>query len=110
MTHEVPPPHSELMRLRPLLGAWTARERTRDSVLGPGGDNGPYSEDGNRYTGAVADGRLTFEGPARFQYGLGDDGRVRVNPDGTLTVDWWLRDAAGAWAPWMRNTFTRVGD
>ena len=69
--------------------------------------NGPYTEDGNRYAGAVADGKLTFEGPARFQYDLDEDGRVRLGPDGTLSVDWWLRDEDGGWAPWMNNTFTR---
>jgi hypothetical protein len=33
---------------------------------------------------------------------------VRTNPDGTITVDWWLRDERGDWQPWMRNTFERV--
>jgi hypothetical protein len=30
-----------------------------------------------------------------------------MNPDGTLSVAWWLRDE-GEWKPWMNNTFTRV--
>ena len=30
-------------------------------------NNGPFTEDGNRYAGEVVDGRSTFEGPARFQ-------------------------------------------
>src|SRR5215217_5174092 len=42
-------------------------------------NNGPFTEDGNRYEGEVADGRLTFVGPARFQYELDDDGNVAVN-------------------------------
>jgi predicted enzyme related to lactoylglutathione lyase len=71
-------------------------------------NNGPFREDGNRYEGVVADGRLTFEGPARFQYELADDGAIAVNPNGTLSVAWWLRDENGNWAPWMHNTFTRV--
>ena len=71
-------------------------------------NNGPFREDGNRYEGEVADGRLTFEGPARFQYDLGDDGTIAVNPDGTISVAWWLRDENGVWAPWMHNTFKRV--
>jgi Protein of unknown function (DUF1579) len=29
-------------------------------------NNGPFSEAGSRYSGRVVDGRLTFEGPARF--------------------------------------------
>jgi predicted enzyme related to lactoylglutathione lyase len=71
-------------------------------------NNGPFSEEGNRYEGEVADGRLTFEGPARFQYELGDDGAIALNPDGTISVAWWLRDQNGDWAPWMHNTFRRV--
>jgi hypothetical protein len=29
---------------------------------------------------------LTFTGPARFQYELDADGKIKVNPDGTITV------------------------
>lgn len=71
-------------------------------------NNGPYSEDGNRYEGTVSQGKLTFVGPARYQYDLDDEGRVKLNPDGTLTVDWWLRDDGGEWQPWMTNTFART--
>jgi uncharacterized protein DUF1579 len=71
-------------------------------------NNGPFTEDGNRYEGVVAGDRLTFEGPARFEYELDDEGRIRVDDDGTISVSWWLRDEAGAWQPWMRNTFRRV--
>jgi Protein of unknown function (DUF1579) len=72
-------------------------------------NNGPFSEEGNRYEGRVADGRLTFVGPARFQYELDDDGDIKVARDGTITVSWSLRDEAGEWQPWMTNTF-RAGD
>jgi hypothetical protein len=68
-------------------------------------NNGPYSEAGNRYSGGVEDGRLTLEGPARFQYELDDDGRISTDPDGTISVSWWLRDETGDWQPWMTNTF-----
>jgi Protein of unknown function (DUF1579) len=71
--------------------------------------NGPYSEAGNRYSGRVADGALTLEGPARFRHELDDDGRIRIDPDGTFTVTWWLRDENGDWQPWMTNTFQRSG-
>jgi hypothetical protein len=71
-------------------------------------NNGPYTEEGNRYTGEVSGDTLTFEGPARFQYELDDEGRIAVNPDGTITVRWWLRDESGDWQPWMTNTFRRV--
>ena len=157
-----PPPHRELKRLEPLLGAWKAADRTLDTFLGPGvpvgsaerfqwldggyflvqhyetsfgeeptqtgvnywyydseagrfriiflSNNGPFSEGGNRYEGRVEDGTLTFEGPARFQYELDDDGTIRVNPGGTISVSWWLRDADGVWQPWMNNTFAKVED
>jgi hypothetical protein len=62
----------------------------------------------NRYEGEVADNRLTFEGPARYQYELDDEGKIKVNPDGTISVAWWLRDENGEWKPWMDNTFTNV--
>src|SRR5262245_28329394 len=71
-------------------------------------NNGPCTEEGNRYSGRVADGRLTFEGPARFRYELDDDGRIRVDPDGTISISWWLQDETGGWQPWMTNTFHRV--
>lgn len=47
-------------------------------------NNGPYTEGGNRYEGDVAGDRLTFEGPARFQYELDEHGRIKTNSDGTL--------------------------
>jgi hypothetical protein len=72
-------------------------------------NNGPFSEEGNRYEGRVDDGKLTFEGPARFQYELDDDGKIRVDPDRTISVSWWLRDEYGEWQPWMTNTFARFG-
>jgi hypothetical protein len=55
----------------------------------------------------VADGKLTFVGPARFQYELDDDGAIKVNPDGNISVAWWLRDQHGDWQPWMNNTHTK---
>ena len=73
-------------------------------------NNGPYTEDGNRYEGVVDDGTLTFEGPARFQYRLDETGKVRVNEDGSISVAWWLRDENGEWQPWMDNRFSRVED
>jgi hypothetical protein len=57
--------------------------------------------------GEVADGRLTFEGPARFQYGLDDEGKIRANADGTISVAWSLRDENGAWERGMHNTFRK---
>ncbi len=73
-------------------------------------NNGPFTEDGNRYQGKVADGKLTFEGPARFQYELDDDGKIKTNADGTISVTWWLRDENGVWKLWMNNTFVRATD
>jgi hypothetical protein len=71
-------------------------------------NNGPFSEEGNRYEGEVAGSALTFEGPARFRYQLDDEGRIALNPDATLSVAWWLRDETGEWQPWMNNTFRRT--
>jgi Protein of unknown function (DUF1579) len=71
-------------------------------------NNGPFTEEGNRYQGEVAGRTLTFEGPARFQYELDDEGRIKLNRDGTLSVAWWLRDEKGEWQPWMNNTFTKI--
>jgi hypothetical protein len=71
-------------------------------------NNGNFTEAGNRYEGEVAGGRLTFEGPARFQYELDEDGTIKVNADGTISVTWWLRGEDAVWHPWMRNTFTRA--
>lgn len=48
-------------------------------------NNGPFSEEGNRYQGEVAGNKLTFDGPARFQYELDDEGRIKLNPDGALS-------------------------
>jgi hypothetical protein len=155
---EIAPPDPQLQRLVPLLGTWTMRGHTQDSVLGPGvpvssaetfswheggyflvqtyhtvfGDepaqkgvnywfydaaagkfriiffsnNGNFTEDGNRYEGEIAGSKLTFQGPARFQYELDADGKVKLNTDGTVSVAWWLRGEDGEWRPWMRNAFT----
>jgi hypothetical protein len=71
-------------------------------------NNGPFTEKGNRYQGEVIGRTLTLEGPARFQYELDDEGRIKVAADGTISVAWWLRDESGRWEPWMTNTFTKV--
>lgn len=73
-------------------------------------NNGPFTEDGNRYEGEVADGRLTFVGPARFQYKLDENGRITTNADGTSSVAWWLRDQKGEWQAWMDLTFRKIRD
>jgi hypothetical protein len=73
-------------------------------------NNGPFTEEGSRYEGEVAGGKLTFEGPARFRYELDDHGSIRANTDGTISAAWWLRDENGEWKPWMNNTFTKVKD
>jgi Protein of unknown function (DUF1579) len=72
-------------------------------------NNGPYTDAGNQYVGKVANGKLTMVGPARFQYRLDENGRIKTNPDGTISVAWWLRDESGQWKPWMNNTFSKVG-
>jgi hypothetical protein len=58
----------------------------------------------------VADGRLIFVGPARYQYELDGNGKIKTNPDGTISVAWWVRDEQGEWQPWMDNTFRKIRD
>ena len=70
-------------------------------------NNGPFTEDGNRYEGEIVDGTLTFTGPARFQYDLDGVGKIKGNDDGTVTVRWWLRDDSGQFRSWMNNVFRR---
>ena len=70
-------------------------------------NNGPFTEEGNRYEGVIEGRALTFVGPARFQYDLDTTGNVRTNDDGTLTIRWWLRDERGEFQPWMTNVFHR---
>jgi len=52
------------------------------------------------YEGVVADGNLTFTGPARFT--------LIENSDGTVTNDWELRDDNGRWMPWRRTIMRRI--
>lgn len=56
----------------------------------------------------ITGGKLTFTGPARFRYELDADGKIKVNRDGTITVNWWFRDNNGKWQPWTTNIFTKV--
>jgi hypothetical protein len=71
-------------------------------------NNGRFTEESNRHTREVAEGKLTFVGPGRFQYDLDGEGKIRLNADGSLAVDWWIRDEKGAWERWMRNNFTKA--
>jgi Protein of unknown function (DUF1579) len=70
-------------------------------------NNGPFTEDGNRYAGGVTTGTLTMTGPARFQYQLDSSGKIKTGADGTITIDWWLADDNGQFQPWMTNVFER---
>jgi len=87
---------------------WMYDSRTQEFRIIFFSNNGPYTEAGNRYAGKVAGGTLTMEGPARFQYDLDEEGRIKLNPDDTLSVAWWLRDEEGKWQPWMNNMFSRM--
>src|SRR5262245_1854201 len=73
-------------------------------------NNGPFTEEGNRYEGQVAEGSLTFLGPARYQYELDEQGKIKTNADGTISVAWWLRGEQGEWKSWMDNTFSKTRD
>ena len=89
---------------------WMYDSETREFQIIFFSNNGPYTEAGNRYAGKVVGGKLTMVGPARFQYDLGEQGRIKLNPDGTLSVAWWLRDEHGEWDPWMNNTFNKADE
>jgi hypothetical protein len=71
-------------------------------------DQGPYEEAGSTYEGVIADDKFTFTGPARFPYELDSDGKIKVNPEGTIPVVWWLRDAEVAWQFWRNATYTKI--
>jgi len=71
-------------------------------------NNGPFTEEGNRYAGEVNGGKLAFVGPPRFEYDLDESGKVKTNGDGTVTIKWWLRDESGTFQPWMTNVFRRL--
>jgi len=71
-------------------------------------DQGPYAEAGSTYEGVVTDNQLTFTGPARFQFELDSTGKIMVNPDGTISAVWWLRDLEGVWKFWRDVTYTRI--
>jgi Protein of unknown function (DUF1579) len=73
-------------------------------------NNGPFTEEGNRYEGKVANNELTFVGPARFQYELDAEGKIKTNADGTSSVAWWLRDEKVEWQPWMDLTHKKIRD
>lgn len=60
------------------------------------------------YEGVVEGNTLTFEGPARFQYQLDQDGKIDVNDDGAITTKWWLRNNSGEWEEWMTNINKKV--
>jgi hypothetical protein len=72
--------------------------------------HGPFTTGTNSYDEVASADKLTFQGPARFQYDLDDHGTVKLNPDGTHTVAWWLPDPDGTWTPWMTLTFTPASD
>jgi hypothetical protein len=86
------------------------RRRSREISDHLFSNNGPFTEEGNRYEGKVADGKLMSVGPARFQYELDEEGNIKMNPDGTSSVAWWLHDEKGEWQAWMDLTFTKIRD
>jgi hypothetical protein len=73
-------------------------------------NNGPYSRAGSEYDGGVEGGKLTMGGPARFQYDMDEDGKIRTNADGSISIAWWAQDDKREWQPWMNNTFRRISE
>ena len=66
-------------------------------------NNGNFTEEGNRYRGGIEGDRLVMVGPARFELTLDASGAVAMTSDGGIAIDWWLRDEAGDFQPWMRS-------
>lgn len=64
-------------------------------------NNGGFTEEGNRYRGRVEGDRLVMVGPARFELMLDSSGVVAKTDEGGISIDWWLRDEAGEFQPWM---------
>ena len=136
-----PAPHPELRRLEPLIGRWTQKGHSKDTIFGPGvpytseenfywlegghflvqtyntrfgtepaqkginywyydadaksfhiiffSNNGPFTEEGNRYRGVVEGDQLTFTG-SRPLYGTGsmNSGRIATTADGSIESQW----------------------
>jgi hypothetical protein len=53
-------------------------------------------------------GLLEFE--QEFRYDLDQDGKIKTNHDGTISITWWAQGEDGDWQPWMTNTFRRIAD
>jgi hypothetical protein len=66
-------------------------------------DQGPYDSDLSSYEGEVVDNRLVFTGGARFSHALDPRRHVAINPDGSIDVEWFLRNAAGTGMPWRSH-------
>ena len=64
-------------------------------------NNGPFTEEGNRYHGLIEEDRLTFTGPAQFTHRLDEQGRISVSGNGSIESRWSLRDENGKFQPWM---------
>jgi hypothetical protein len=86
--------------------ARASRRRRRSKDLGQ--DSQERDRPEHQVDGRSRDHEATFEGPARFQYELDDEGKISTNADGTTSVAWWLRDDTGEWKQWMTNRFARL--
>jgi hypothetical protein len=71
-------------------------------------NNGNFTEEGNRYRGAIEGDRLVMVGPARFELALDSSGTVATTDGGGIAIDWWLRDGAGEFQPWMNSVLRRA--
>ena len=104
-----PPPHRELKRLEPLLGAWNAADRTLDTFLGPAVP--VWSAERFRW---LDGGYFLVQ---HYETSFGDEptswtttARSRSTATARSRFSWWLRGEDGVWQPWMKNTFTKVED
>jgi hypothetical protein len=70
-------------------------------------NNGPFSEEATATKVVWRTASSHSWGRRGSNTKLGADGAVGVNPDGTISIRWWIRDEDGEWQPWMANTFSR---
>jgi hypothetical protein len=113
----VPPPDPERTDLRDHVRRRARPEGNQLLVLRLGIEDVPdhllqqqrvVSEEGNRYGGGSQTAGSRARARRASSTGWMTKGGSKVNPDGTISVAWWLRDENGEWKPWMNNTFPKL--
>jgi hypothetical protein len=71
-------------------------------------NNGPFTTEGNVYSGELRAAAIVCTGPARFTMALDEEGNIAMGADQRFEIAWELRDAEDRWRPWMRDRYVRV--